>query len=243
MNHVTLQGALDHLAETDRRVGDATQPWASLAPDRDRPTSCVALGRQHLPTLSPTCQEAFSRAISCVVGAILEHFPDNIYGDLDLLAAVLAAQPSADAMGARGVRVAALQEGFGSNSPIRFRYAHDFLFGFDWARWVARDPEHRTAVGPYDPLFLAYLETRRTELLVLIDANDQKYPSLGPSQPRNPFGFSRDPQDERRLHEALAQDALIPVPAWNPRARCAWSRPYSTLRERYAEQLLIPTRS
>ena len=58
----------------------------------------------------------------------------------------------------------------------------------------------------------------------------------------NPFSFSREPADERRLHEALAGDNLIPVQAWRFDSTCDWARPYTQIREQYAQKLGIPVR-
>jgi hypothetical protein len=58
----------------------------------------------------------------------------------------------------------------------------------------------------------------------------------------NPFRFSREPADERRLHEALARDNVIPVQAWRFDGTRDWARPYTQMREQYAQQLGIPVR-
>ena len=86
-----------------------------------------------------------------------------------------------------------VQARYGARSAIRFRYVHDFIYGYDWARWVAREPETRTAIGPYDPVFLQRMRHRADELLELIQTNDKNYPQLEQNISRNPFGFSREP--------------------------------------------------
>jgi hypothetical protein len=126
---------------------------------------------------------------------------------------------------------------FGQGTPIRFRYVHDFLYGFDWARWVARDPQKRSSVGPYDDVFLDYLEGRGHELLALIERDDAKYPTLRDAAPRNPFPFSREPEAEAEIHRSLARLGLIPVPAWSSEGKSTWDRPYVALREEEARRL------
>ncbi|MFY0580088.1 ferrochelatase [Cystobacter fuscus] len=83
-----------------------------------------------------------------MVGVLVEDFPDNIFWDLDHLACCLWKAGGPDEMRAFAGRVVALCRGFGNKSELRFRYAHDFLFGYDWARWVAREPGSARASGP-----------------------------------------------------------------------------------------------
>ncbi|MCA9707587.1 MAG: aldo/keto reductase [Myxococcales bacterium] len=132
-------------------------------------------------------------------------------------------------------QIAALQDLFGQGTAIRFRYVHDFVYGFDWAKWVARDPAARASVGPFEPPFLAFMLERGHQLLQLIaDGRDRKYPPLPDDRPRNPFGFSREPEAEIALHQSLAADGLLPVEAWRVDAQPRWDRPYAELRRQRA---------
>ena len=70
-----------------------------------------------------------------------------------------------------------VQARYGARSAIRFRYVHDFIYGYDWARWVAREPETRTAIGPYDPVFLKRMRDRADELLELIADERRELPT------------------------------------------------------------------
>lgn len=186
-----------------------------------------------------TC-ETLALGLRRIEAAIERHFPENLFADLDLVAAVLDAvrlrEGDAAAL-ARADHVVAVHAVFGQETPLRFRYAHDFLYGFDWARWVARDPAARSGVGPYDEAFLAYSMDRAAELCALVAKNDLKYGPLDASAHRNPFPFRRDPAAERTLHRALAADDAIPVRAWDPSRPPVWNRPFTALREAKARAL------
>ena len=83
-------------------------------------------------------------------------------------------------------RVVAVCRGFGNKSELRFRYAHDFLYGYDWARWVVRQPERRAAIGPFDLAFFDYLEGRLRTLVELIaEQRHQIREAPGPGVPQS----------------------------------------------------------
>ncbi len=202
-------------------------------------------------TLDPTRSErtpidrlardaALGRALEVVDRSIARHFPENLFGDLDRLAHELDRLRSShggEAMHARAERIGHVHALFGRETPLQFRYTHDFLYGYDWARWVARAPEERALVGPYDDVFLAYSEQRAGELCALVAADDRKYGRLAAGVHRNPFPFRRDLEAERILHRALAAEGLVPVHAWRPDTPAHWDRPYSALREARAKEL------
>ena len=177
--------------------------------------------------------------MATIARAVAEHFPDNIYGDVDFLSAALVArfgdQPAAEAqLTVHCEQIAGLIALYGCHSAIRFRYMHDFLYGFDWARWVRKDPINRAATGPFDPVFLQYLYQRGGELLALIERGDAEYPPLAPDQWRNPFDFSREPAAEARLHRLLAAEELLPLAAWDIYARPSFDRDFHRLRRERA---------
>jgi hypothetical protein len=208
--------------------------WGTLAPGRHRarrPSELVAAIGPHPHA------EALGRALAGIAGALRESFPGNLFADLDALAGSLSRRPSAAAIEAAGERIAALHRLYGAATSIRFRYAHDFLYGYDWARWCQREPDARAEVGPYDDAFLGYLEERGHELLVLISKDDTKYPTLRHEQSRNPFSFRRDREAEARLLRALAEEGLIPVAAWELAPSLDFRRPWSALREGRARAL------
>ncbi|MEM9385760.1 MAG: ferrochelatase [Pseudomonadota bacterium] len=224
-------GALD--AWLDEEVGERV----SLCPGRSHPTSFAVLWQ----TLGLEAAHAVAlyRQTERVVRAIAMHFPENVFWDLDLIVQALADRASVDATEAMGDRLVALIDGFGMHSVIRFRYVHDFTYGFDWAKWVAKAPGRRAHIGPFDEGFLTYLERRRQELQELIAQDDAKYGRLRDERPRNPFGFSREPQDERLLHEMLAERGQIPVPTWDRLGRAQWGARFAEHRAELAAELGI----
>ncbi|EAU66005.1 conserved hypothetical protein [Stigmatella aurantiaca DW4/3-1] len=185
---------------------------------------------------------AFAQGLIEVVRAIQEDFPDNIFWDLDYLASRLWLAGEPRAMEHLAGRVVRLCRGFGNKSVLRFRYIHDFLFGYDWARWVLRQPDARADTGPFDLGFLDYLDARREELVALIADKDVKYGPLQGSEFRNPFIFCREPPDESHLHQVLAQADLIPVKAWRFDGECRWHLPFADLRAEAALRLGLARR-
>lgn len=234
-----MSAGVKRLIALDERRDQQAQAETTLDPSRSRVTPFAAL----VPTAGdPTATEALARGLAEIIESWFEHFPENIFWDADFMAARLWALGDPQEITRRARRIADLARGFGRQTEIRFQYVHDFLYGYDWARWVARDPEEREHIGPFDRDFLAYLERRQAELLDLIATDDLKYPKLPNGKPRNPFGFSRRHEDERRLLRALAADSQVPVEAWRPDGRCAWDRPFARIREDKARALGLATR-
>jgi len=230
------------LAAIDARRRQA--PWRSLDPQRGHARPLVEVGHALLGPDPGPGADALIDGLATIADAMEQAFPHNIFGDLDFLAASLwhdaGGSPEGPASYLRREcgRVAALQTLFGRETAIRFRYVHDFVYGFDWAKWVARDPEARVEHGPFSPEFLASMEHRGHELLELIaDGRDRKYPPLPDGRPRNPFGFSREPEAEIRLHRALAREGLLPVETWRLDAQPVWDRPFAQLRRQRAVAL------
>ena len=91
---------------------------------------------------------------------------------------------------------------------------HDFVYGFDWERYVRRDPAAHAATGPFDVPFLERLLKRGGELRDAIARGDEGFGPVSAGQWRNPFAFSRIPEHEIPLHRSLARDGLIAVQAW-----------------------------
>jgi len=201
-------------------------PLRSLDPNRAAPSSLAAVHAAALGPLDPRLRDAVSQALAdglCELAlAQLDAFPGNLFWDLDLIAAAildeaagLAPAAARVCVGDRFDRMAELQRLYGRRTAINFSYVHDFIYGFDWAKWVAREPSlHDHVPGPFSAVFLDSMLERGHELLALIAADDQKYPSLEGDEPRNPFPFSREPDQEIRLHRELARRDLIPVPTW-----------------------------
>ena len=232
---------MPELAELDR-VLDQRAAYFTLEPGKTRALLPTAvLDRVVQPGATPAFTTAFIEGFVETVDAMLEAFPDNLLWDLEALAASVWAQGrEADepaAVRQLWTRVAELQHLFGVHGPIRFRYIHDFVYGYDWARWVAEEPETRADIGPYDAAFVERMHRRGAELLALIDAGDAKYGPLQGDDPRNPFGFSREPKGELALHRHLAAAGDLPVQAWSAAAVPDWRRDYGKLREDAAAAL------
>ncbi|MGY8826867.1 MAG: ferrochelatase [Candidatus Latescibacterota bacterium] len=215
----------------------------SLAPNRDGATTCHALCSTLLKTETDTrLVRVFTQGMRDLEKGLFAHFPHNIYGDLDYFAATVLydvraqKKPSAHLLSLFAL-TAELLELYGCHSTIHFRYAHDFLYGFDWARWARKAAQKRRDSSPFSYEFLLYLKKRGHELLTLIAKDDAKYPRLTRHQNRNPFAFSRTPDDEKRLHQTLAVDALVPVEAWRIDAIPRFDRDYSRLRAERAQSL------
>ncbi len=223
----------------------AREAFCTLEPGRERARLPTELcDRLLLPSDSTALKSAFVSGLASAIEAMLAAFPDNLLWDLEGLAARQLHQARASADPASTAahlwsRIAALQHVFGGRGPIHFRYIHDFVYGFDWAKWVAKAPAERARIGPYDAAFVERMHRRGGELLALIEAGDTKYGPLPGSDPRNPFAFSRKPDDELALHRRLAAQGSLPVQAWSAAAAPDWRRPYARLREEAAEALRI----
>ncbi len=237
--------ALATLVATDARLAARGVEWLTLDPARERASSLANLGRALLPraaTMRPGTARTWAEGLSAVVESVRTHFPGNLLWDLDRLAASVLREaagrgdPAAHVGEALG-EVVSLHALFGRATPIRFRYVHDFVYGFDWAKWVRRDPSGRRRIGPFDLAFLRSMRARGGELLELIERDDAKYPRLGDARPRNPFAFSREPSAELRLHRDLARRDLVPVRAWLPDGEPTWDRPFAEEREARARAL------
>lgn len=217
---------------------------ASVAPGRTRAPTPLAL----VEYVADGCGDearvrAFSRSLRSVIGAVIDNFPDNIFWDLEYVAGCLFRAGDVAATHALARRIASVCAGFGVRSSLRFRYAHDFLYGYDWARWVSRAPETRRAIGPYDAPFFAHLEGRRRTMLELIANDDREYGRLASGEFRNPFTFMREPPEEAKLHTLLARANLIPVKAWRVDGDRVWDMPFTDLRAAFATHLGIAPRA
>jgi hypothetical protein len=243
-----LPPPLDLLAKSDARLRETIGPLKSLSPEGRNATPLVEIGERWITRDVPSALgSAFASSLAAIVEAQSRGFPDNLFWDLDYPAAALfnaaiqAPELATERLARSTDAVVALQGVFGMQSPVQFRYAHDFLYGFDWARWVARNEAQRATVGPFDTPFLESMLSRGREILEQIAVHDASYPSLPKGEPRNPFRFQRDPRSEEALHRDLAERGLVPVEAWRHDAAPRWDRPYRALREARASELgLVP---
>jgi len=238
-----IESPIERLARADAQLERAGVERHSLDAARSGATSLRALGERLLPDaghLAPVLADGMVR----VARAVAQHFPDNLFWDLDAVFADIlrearaATDPRAH-LAASLEEIVALHALFGQETDIRFRYVHDFVYGFDWAKWVHRDPAARAEIGPFALVFLRSVRARGHELLALIARDDAKYPRLPDARARNPFPFSREPEAEAALYRDLAARSLIPVPAWQLAPEPEWDRPFAVAREERARALRL----
>ncbi len=235
--------AHDLLTATDDHLDAHAWGRRSLAPDREQSRSLLAVCTAAVgPEDGPATIVALARGLAALARTQQESFPDNLFCDFDLLVHTLVRRARASLHPTTTVtdllaQICRLQALYGRDTAIRFRYVHDFVYGFDWAKWVGRDPDLRAHVGPFDAEFLDHLERRAHEMFGLIAADDPVYGLLPDEHARNPFPFSREPAAETTLHRDLARRGLVPVEAWNPDARPTWRRPFAALRVERAAAL------
>jgi hypothetical protein len=245
---VGLEQAARHLADVDARI-DATGARHSLDPGRTQARSYAQVVNDHADG-GPPLQAALARGLAALGEAILEHFPGNLFWDVDRLAqAAVDASDSPGSISEVFSTVVEVHARYGVHTPIRFRYVHDFSYGYDWAKWIKRgaagDGDNpRVDARPFGTRFLAHMLARADELLALIAADDAKYPTLHDEAPRNPFPFSREPEAELALHRALAEHDEIPVRMWDRSAPPAdrWDRPWADLRVARARAMGLAVR-
>ena len=218
----------------------------SLNPQKRLITSFAELGNfiteentdiQFLTTLQETLES--------IVCTQLQNFPGNIFWDFDYLVSSMLRQALVADEGAIpflkvfGKKMVLLIEMFGNKTQMRFRYVHDFMYGFDWARWVQKEPQNRAHIEPFSLVFLDYLLVKGKELLQRINHGQITSYKLCDTGYRNPFTFSREPEDEYRLLTYLAKEQLIPVAVWNWNASPVWNKPFQEIRQQLALKLNI----
>lgn len=234
-----IKQTITDLAEIDAAIENTPLGALTLDPDRQRATPL----RDLVDRLANSSQEQhLAAAARAVAQAQLQAFPENIFWDFDYYLASIHAEASEAAdYGAQLEKFTEITVGlmhlYGQRSKIRFRYVHDFIYGFDWARWVRRNPNTRTGTAPFSLGFLQQSETRGRDILRLIDSDDEIYPKLADDGPRNPFPFSREPEQERRLYRRLSETGCIPVQAWQVDAAPDAARDFDALREDAARTL------
>ncbi|MEH2330167.1 hypothetical protein [Nostoc sp.] len=200
----------------------------------------IAEQNTDIPILT-TIQET----LESIVRTQLQNFPENIFWDFDFLVSSMLRQALTAEEGAIpflkvfAEKMVCLTEMFGNHTEIRFRYVHDFIYGFDWARWVQKEPQKRAHIEPFSPLFLDYLLVKGKELLQRIKHGQVVSYKLCETGYRNPFTFSREPEDEYRLLTYLAEEQLIPVAVWDWNASPVWNKPFQEMRQQLALKLNI----
>jgi hypothetical protein len=234
-----LERPAHSLAEIDASIDQTARGALTLCPTRRRATPLTDL----VEALADGAQRPYLAAAAYAVGeAQLAAFPGNLLWDFDYYLASVhrEALSSGDYAGhveqATDITVG-LMHLYGQDSTIRFQYVHDFIYGFDWARWVRREPETRSQTLPFSLEFLQQSDSRGRAILRLIEDDDEVYPKLEGSGPRNPFPFSRTPDEELRLYRGLSETGCIPVEAWSRDATPDATRDFDALRESAAQRL------
>jgi hypothetical protein len=188
---------------------------------------------------------AIQETLESIVRTQLQNFPENIFWDFDFLVSSMLRQALTAEEGAIaflkvfGEKMISLTEMFGNKTEIRFRYVHDFMYGFEWARWVQKEPQNRAHIEPFSLVFFDYLLVKGKELLQRINHGQVISYKLCETGYRNPFTFSREPEDEYRLLTCLAEEELIPVAVWNWNASPVWNKPFQEMRQQLALKLNI----
>jgi len=230
----------------DYLASQLARPLWSLSPERN----LVRSFSENAPLVLQACNDPdvcleIAEQFKKILKAQLENFPENIFWDLDYLLLSMATVSQQGhphriaAVREMGNKIVDLLTLFGEKTAIRFRYVHDFTYGFDWAKWVKKNPAARQNILPFSMEFLDALAKRGEELLALIEANDRKYHKLPDENHRNPFVFSREPQDEQQLLTCLAKDGHVPIPVWDFHAQPQWMPPFAELRKQCSVRLGI----
>lgn len=239
-NGILMNDPLRLFKDIDGKIlGHVSKPL-SLSPGDRKIESCYSLAQRYsqMKSWSRNRLEQLAILLDSMIQSQIDNFPDTIFWDLNYFFSSVLVKNDLDEITAIILKINDLQAKFGIHSAIKFRYLHDFTYGFDWARWVAKSPSERQNILPFDLEFLDYLEQRQCELLVLISDNDEKYPQLAHGQLRNPFSFVREPKQEHQLHKELSLRGLIPVPAWDESLELCWSKDFSKERNQLAHELL-----
>ncbi len=229
----------------DNRLQSQAVQYLTLCSTNQKPTPFQSLF-ERLPemdsTWNPDWNLGLEAGIVSITEQILIDFPNNIFWDLDFLFLDLAKtfrnqmQQNETSFDNKIKRICELFHLFGMHSPIKFRYVHDFIYGYDWYKWIMEKKLGNQNPDPFGFDFLDYIFQRGIELCQLIDENDKKYPNLE-GQFRNPFLFSRNSFDEKKLMETLRDTNDLPILAWDWNSKPKFEKNYSKLRLEVANRL------
>ncbi|MEH1939520.1 MAG: hypothetical protein V7L01_04770 [Nostoc sp.] len=236
----------DTFQSIDEILAQQSVKLLSLNPQKTLTTSFAELGNLIAEyntdiEIITTLQET----LEIIVLTQLQNFPENIFWDFDFLVssmlrqALIAEEGAVPFLKVFGEKMVYLTEMFGNKTEMRFRYVHDFMYGFEWARWVQKEPQKRAHIEPFSLVFLDYLLVKGKELLQRINHGQIVSYKLCDTGYRNPFTFSREPEDEYRLLTYLAEEQLIPVAVWDSNASPVWNKPFQEMRQQLALKLNI----
>lgn len=235
---------LHHFEQLDQIIYQHQIIARSLNPQKNQCTSFQQLGDLVVTVCTDgKTIDLIQNSLELILIAQIQNFPENIFWDFDyivreILQIALNNQYSIEQhLEEFTSKMVSLMDLFGNNHEICFRYVHDFSYGFDWARWVQKQPQQRSQTHPFNDTFLNDLLQRGHAMIQAIasDSNDQ-YRACQNSY-RNSFNFSREPEDEYRLMTILASYQLIPVPTWDWNATPTWDKPFDQLREQVSRKL------
>lgn len=227
--------AVDPLQRAFDLVKSNALYFKTLNPKQKKPTAFP-----HLLDNIPNARPEVAICVSAVIESVLYHFPENIFWDFDYMAQWFASIKSNEELKENCQQICLLQKLFGRESLVYFRYSHDFLYGFDWARWITKDPQHNHNSPPYSEKFMSHLEVRSVELSALIQKGDKDYFSNEDKKFRNPFKFDRKPQEETLLFTKLAAENDLPFQPWETNGGVFnWQKDYTAIREKYARDIGI----
>ncbi|NCN10043.1 MAG: hypothetical protein GW938_09390 [Leptospira sp.] len=242
---VFTEQQLNQLEEIDRILINNSISYLSLCPDKKYATPIKKLIEQEQENFETDadinnwidfCHKLIEESVS--------NFRENIFWDFDFLIHSLVIEYKVSSIKQefienRKEKIKSIFRLFGSKSLIRFKYLHDFLYGYDWYKWQTQSQESSNELKPFGDSFLNYIESRGKELIELIERNDTNYPALENEESRNPFYFSRDKEEETLLWKSLAKDNLIPIPSWQRKIPISLSHNFSEIRNQRAIDLQI----
>lgn len=228
----------------DQVIADRCPIFLSASPHKKMASSMKELAKTLFPyAKSDEKKLKWAQGMSLIINAQVDNFPENLFSDYDYLGHFIWENVPDEEKISYCEKIVQLYQEFGVHSEIHFQYIHDFIYGFDWARWVSK---HKAAdecslpekiPGPYDPIFLEYMRERGYEILELIDKNDQKYGKIPKDTNRNPFCFKRTPNYEIKVFNQLAENSSIPCKAWNIHENPCWSKDFETVRLEVADSM------
>jgi hypothetical protein len=244
---IPISNLEESLKEIDFLFDQAGIIPRSLNP-RQKLASSFASMSSALATLDLTKAELdlVNRFFKTTIRLFIKNFPENIFWDFDYFVFQIVQSGLQNRsefelyLNKKQNLVEKILEIFGQHSSIRFRYIHDFIYGYDWQKWYKDIRIEINDPSPFGFSFLEYILNRGIEIQSLIEQDDKKYGKIAKSQNRNPFFFRREPEDEISLLQNLAESGDLPIQAWELRAIPDAGKNYSMIRTQRAKSLNLP---
>ncbi|WCL50907.1 hypothetical protein [Leptospira sp. GIMC2001] len=186
----------------------------------------------------------FAEKFATIIDSILINFPKSIFWDFDYFCKSLMSEKQSiedwkSEFDQRLELILSINERFGCKSSIRFQYYHDFLYGFDWFKWMNLENRESSKADPFGIEFLSYINNRGKEMEVLIEKNSEEYGQIEDHSFRNPFYFTRTDNDEMLLMRNLASNDELPLQTWKLYPNLECKKDYSEIRNKRAFELNI----